>query len=46
MVGIGEMTDSELQAIIEAGNVGGDAYICALDELEFRDRHPEYRVVG
>ena len=44
MVGIGEMKDSELQAIIDKGDVGTDAYICACNEVAFRHRHPEYRV--
>lgn len=44
MVGISEMTDAELLAIIAKGNVGTDAYICAADEMAFRIRHPEYRV--
>jgi hypothetical protein len=44
MVNIHEISDAELQAIIDAGNVGSDAYTCACDELCFRERHPEYRV--
>lgn len=45
MVGISEMTDLELQKIIETCEAGGDAYNCAMSELLFRDRHPDYRVV-
>lgn len=44
MVGIEKMKDSELEAIIRECASGGDAYICAMDELAFRARHPEYRV--
>lgn len=44
MVGINEMTDAALEAIIANGNVGLDAYVCAADELAFRSRHPEYSV--
>lgn len=44
MVGIAEMTDAELVEILRTYAAGGTAYACAKDELEFRERHPEYRV--
>jgi hypothetical protein len=44
MVGISEMTDAELVEILNTCAAGDAAYICAMDELGFRERHPEYRV--
>ena len=44
MVGIQEVSDIELQRWVREFEVGSDAYICAVDELAFRERNPEYRV--
>ena len=44
MIGINEMTDAELEAILRDCAAGGTAYIYAMEELAFRERHPEYRV--
>lgn len=44
MVGIREVSDAELQRWVREFAAGGDAYICAIEELKFRERHPEYRV--
>lgn len=44
MVNIHEISDAELHEMLATCAAGGDAYICAMEELAFRDRHPEYRV--
>lgn len=44
MVDIHTISDAELQRWTRELAVGGQAYICAVEELAFRDRHPEYRV--
>lgn len=44
MVGIHEISDAELQRWVRECAAGGDAYVCAVEELAFRERHPEYRV--
>lgn len=46
MVDIHLIPDSELEAILKTCAFGGCAYLCAAEELEFRARHPEYRVAG
>lgn len=46
MVGINEITCTELSRWIAEFAVGSDAYICAMDELAFRARNPEYKVAG
>jgi hypothetical protein len=46
MVGIDKITDEELERWVRECVAGGEAYICAVDELAFRARHPEYRVVA
>jgi hypothetical protein len=44
MANIHLISDAELQRWVRELTVGGDAYVCAMDELSFRERHPEYRV--
>lgn len=44
MVGIANITDAELIRWTRELPTDSDAYICAVDELAFRHRHPEYRV--
>jgi len=44
MVGIQEISDAELNRWVRELDPSGDAYACAIDELKFRERHPEYRV--
>lgn len=44
MVGIETITDKQLQEWVATCAAGGDAYNCAVEELAFRSRHPEYSV--
>ena len=44
MVGISKIPCIELKRWLAECAVGADAYNCAMDELAFRDRHPEYKV--
>jgi hypothetical protein len=46
VVGIDKITDAELDRWVREFAAGCDAYVCAMEELAFRARHPEYRVVA
>ena len=37
-------TDAELAQMLNTYEAGGTAYVFVMEEIGFRERHPEYRV--
>lgn len=37
-------TDAELASMLSTYEAGGAAYVYVMEEIGFRERHPEYRV--
>jgi len=37
-------TDADLAQMLSTYEAGGVAYVYVMEEIDFRERHPEYRV--